>query len=165
MPFHPQRIVATLNRHGVQFVVIGGIAAVAHGSPLPTEDVDITPERSVRNLERLAAALHELGARLRTAGEPDGVDFPIDAGFLGAQPHMLTLTTVAGDLDLALTPAGFPNGYDDLVEDSVVVDLGDGAATRVASLHDVIASKEAAARTKDLAALPVLRALADELAQ
>lgn len=163
MAFDPRRIKATLNRHRVSFIIVGGVAAVAHGSPLPTEDVDVCPERSATNLDRLAAALAELGARLRVAGDPEGVEFPTDRGFLAAQPHMPNLTTDAGDLDLTITPAGFPNGYDDLLDGSVVVDLGDGAATRIASLRDVIPSKEAAGRPKDLAALPYLRALADEL--
>ncbi len=163
MDSDPVRVVATLHRHGVEFIVVGGLAAVAHGSPLATEDVDIAPRRDRGNFDRLAAALAELGARLRVAGEPDGVPFPIDAGFLAAQPHLLTMVTDAGDVDLTITPSGFPNGYDDLIAGSVIVDLGDGGATRIAALRDVIASKEAAGRDKDLAALPYLRALADEL--
>jgi hypothetical protein len=75
---------------------------------------------------------------------------------------LLNLVTDAGDLDLTITPAGFPNGYDDLIGSAVVVDLGDGTPTHVAALRDVIASKEAAGRSKDTAALPHLRALADE---
>jgi len=161
--FDPLRVVATLHRHQVEFVIVGGFAAVAHGSALPTADIDIAPRRGRRNLDRLAAALRELDARLRTTGEPEGVAFPVDGDFLAAQPHLLNLVTAAGDVDLTITPAGFPNGYDDLVAGSVAVDLGDGAATRIAALRDVIASKEAAGRTKDLAALPHLRALADEL--
>jgi hypothetical protein len=163
--YDPQRVIATLHRHGVDFVVVGGLAAVAHGAPLPTQDVDIAPERSAANLDRLAAALGELGAKLRVAGDPDGVEFPIDGPFLASQPHVLNLVTAAGDLDLTITPAGFPNGYDDLVGGSVAVDLGDGESTRIAALSDVIASKEAAGREKDLAALPYLRALADELSR
>lgn len=161
--FDPVRILSTLKRHGVALVVVGGIAAVAHGSPLVTEDVDISPDRRTENLDRLAAALAELGARLRVAGEPEGVPFPIDAGFLAAQPHMLYLVTRFGDLDLMLTPAGFPNGYDDLIGQSITVDLGDGTGTPVASLRDVITSKQAAGRLKDQAALPYLRALAERL--
>ena len=54
--FDPVAILEALTQRGVRFVVIGGIAALSHGSPLPTEDVDITPERDDENLERLAAA-------------------------------------------------------------------------------------------------------------
>lgn len=137
---------------------------MAHGSPLPTEDVDISPARDVENMERLAAALDELGARIRT-GDRDGVAFPIDAGFLSAQPHMLNLTTTAGDLDLTITPSGFPQGYEGLAENAVGLDLGDGTLTMVASLADVIHSKEAAGRDKDLRTLPYLRALQQELSE
>lgn len=163
MSFDPERLLRTLNGHGVSYVLIGGFAAVAHGSILPTEDVDISPSTERANLDRLAGALREVGARIRTDNEPGGVEFPCDGAFLAAQPLMLNLVTAFGDLDLTLAPAGFPNGYDDLAGRAVVIDVGDGAATRVAALDDVITSKRAAGRTKDLAALPYLEALADEV--
>ena len=155
------RLLGTLHRHDVQFVLVGGMAAVAHGSALPTEDVDIAPARDVANLTRLAEALDELGARLRT-GDPDGVAFPTTAAFLAAQPHLLNLQTDAGDLDLTITPSGFPGGYDDLVPDAISVELVEGHVTVVASLQDVITSKQAAGRDKDAQALPHLRALLEE---
>ncbi len=165
MSFDPERLLRTLNRNGVAYVLVGGFAAVAHGSSLPTEDVDISPSRDRANLDRLAGALGEVGARIRTDNEPAGVAFPCDGAFLAAQPLMLNLVTTFGDLDLTLAPAGFPNGYDDLVGNAVVIDVGDGAGTRVASLDDVITSKRAAGRTKDLAAMPHLEALAQEVAR
>ena len=163
MSFDPERLLHTLNRHAVAYVVVGGMAAVAHGSTLPTEDVDITPARDRANLDRLGAALRELNARIRTEGEPDGVAFPCDGAFIEAQPLMLNLTTDVGDVDLTLSPAGFPTGYDELVHRSVAIDIGDGAATRIAALDDVIASKRAAGRNKDIPALPYLDALAEEI--
>lgn len=163
MTYDPEALLRTLNRHGVRYVVIGGLAAVAHGSALPTEDVDITPDREQGNLDRLSAALRELGARLRVDREPDGVDFPCDGGFLAAQHSVLNLSTDAGDLDLVFAPAGFTDGYEGLVAGAVSIDLGDGEATLVASLRDVVAAKRAAGRAKDLAALPHLEALLDEL--
>jgi hypothetical protein len=163
--FDLDRILATLRRHRVAYVLIGGIAATAHGSVLPTEDVDITPARDRRNLNRLAGALRELKARIRTEKEPEGVEFRCDGGFLAAQPRTLNLTTAAGDLDLVLFPAGFPDGFHGLANRAVEVDFGDGRATLVASLDDVIASKRAADRTKDRAALPYLQALADDIAR
>jgi len=150
--FDPSRLIAVLARHGVRFIVIGAVAAIAQGSPLPTEDLDITPEREPENLERLAAALQELGAKLRIP-RGEGVDFPIDADFLGRM-DVWTLTTAAGDLDIAFVPAG-TRGYPDLVGDAFEVDLG--APVLVASLRDVIRSKEAANRPKDIAQLPALR--------
>lgn len=163
MSFDPERLLRTLNSHRVAYVLVGGFAAVVHGSSLVTADVDISPARDRGNLDRLAAALEELGARIRTDREPAGVAFPCDGGFLAAQPLMLNLVTDSGDLDLTLSPAAFPNGYDDLVGHAVAIDLGDGVGTLVASLADVIASKRAAGRTKDVAALPHLEALADEI--
>ena len=163
MSFDPERLLQTLNRHEVAYVVVGGMAAVAHGSTLPTEDVDISPARDRANLDRLGGALRELNARIRTEHEPDGVAFPCDGAFIEAQQLMLNLTTDVGDVDLTLAPAGFPAGYDDLVARSVAIDVGDGVATRIAALDDVIASKRAAGRNKDIAALPYLDALAEEI--
>jgi hypothetical protein len=159
------RIVATLARHGVRYVLIGGLAAAAHGSTLPTEDVDVVPSRDRGNLERLAAALAELGARIRAEGEPEGIDFPCTGAFLAAMPTMLNLTTEAGDVDLVLRPAGFGDGHDALDTGAIDVRLDSGDVVRVASLADVIASKRAANRPKDVAALPYLEALADEIAR
>lgn len=160
--FDPVRVLATLHRHDVLFVLVGGLAAVAHGSTLATADIDIAPERSAENLDRLAAALRELDAKIRI-DDAEGVDFPVDAAFLAAQPHLLNLVTTAGDVDLTVTPAAFPNGYDDLLPGAVAVDLGGDSSTLVAALRDIIASKEAAGRPKDQMALPYLYALADEL--
>lgn len=161
--FDPERVLSTLHRHRVDFVLIGGLAAVVHGSTLTTVDIDITPERSDANLGRLSAALTELDARVRTAQEPDGVAFPIDAGFLAAQPHLLDLVTDAGDVDLTFTPAAFPNGYDDLRTRVVLVHLVDEGNTAVATLDAVIESKRTANRPKDQAALPYLESLRSEL--
>jgi hypothetical protein len=58
-------VLGALERRGVKFVLIGGMAGVVHGSPFPTEDIDITPERSQENLARLSSALTDLDARVR----------------------------------------------------------------------------------------------------
>jgi len=165
MTFDFERIISTLHRHGVAYVLIGGAAANAHGSTLLTEDVDITPARDRANMDRLAAALRELGARIRTSNEPEGVEFPVEGAFLAAQPLMLNLTTEAGDVDLTLAPAGFAAGYDALAPRAVDIEFDDGVVVRVAALDDIIASKRAANRPKDKAALPYLEALADDIAR
>lgn len=152
----------TLQRHRVQFVLIGGIAALLRGAPLLTQDVDITPDTTEENLGLLSAALRDLEARLRTASDPDGVDFPIAPEMLKAR-RSWTLTTRLGDLDLVFVPTG-TSGYADLVRnaDEVAV-TEDGAVTvEVAALVDVIRSKEAAGRNKDRAALPLLRRTLEE---
>src|SRR5438105_15139068 len=78
----PETIFRVLQEHGVDFVLIGGMAAAIHGSDLSTGDVDITPEAGRKNLERLSRALAELQARVRVEGEPDGLPFNHDAASL-----------------------------------------------------------------------------------
>lgn len=163
MIFDPRRVCAVLNEEGVQYVIVGGFAAVLHGSPLPTADVDLVPDRSADNLSRLARALERLGARLRTEAGP--VDVPLgDAAFLEAMPLMLNLVTNAGDVDLTFEPAGPRVGFDAWNNDASDVSIGDGLTIRLASLAAVIESKRAADREKDRRALPYLESLQEELA-
>ena len=157
--YDPAAIIAALQKRNVRFVVVGGIAAIAQGSPLPTEDIDITPEGSTDNLEALAAALVDLDAKLRTAEGP--VAFPIDARMIAGNA-LWNFTTGAGDLDLCFEPTG-TRGYDDLRRHALELDLGSGAPVLVASLADVIRSKEAAGRAKDRAQLPALRETLDAI--
>lgn len=161
MTFAPERILASLSRHGVEFVLIGGVAAALNGSPLATVDVDVTPRRTRDNLARLSAALDELGARIRTADAPEGLPFAHDRTSL-AGAEICSLTTSAGDLDVTFVPAG-TRGFSDLMHDAVAIEL-EGGPVYVASLADIVRSKEAAGRDKDRAALPVLRRLLEEQA-
>jgi hypothetical protein len=90
-----ERLFATLHRYRVVYVLIGGLAAVFHGSPFLTEDADITPDTDGANLTRLAAALRDLNARIRTESVPEGLPFACDAQALaGAQTW--NLVTEAG---------------------------------------------------------------------
>lgn len=143
------------------------LAATLHGSPLTTVDADICPARDRENLERLARALHELHAQLRSEdslglvnGGPVGVPFDCTADVL-AESEIRELLTRSGELDLVFKPAG-SSGFADLDARAVNVPLG-SASVRVASLDDVIRSKEAADRPKDHRALPLLRQLAEEV--
>jgi hypothetical protein len=151
-----------LARHAVDYVLIGGLAATLHGSSALTNDADICPDPSTENLERLAAALREMKARIRTEQKPDGVRFSADADFL-RRTLLVNLTTRFGDFDIAFQPAG-SNGYSDLAESAIEMEI-DGTVVRVAALPDIIRSKEAANRPKDRATLPVLYALQDEIAR
>jgi hypothetical protein len=151
--FDPIPILETLRRHGVRFILIGAAAAVAQGSPIPTDDVDITPARDGDNLDRLASALRDLGAKLRTPTDP--VDFPVDGPFLNVG-EIWTLSTPHGDLDISFIPSG-TRGYEDLRRNAVELELAPGLEVTVASLADVIRSKQAAGRLKDLGQLPALR--------
>lgn len=147
-------ILRVLTDHEVRFVVIGAIAAIAQGYPLTTQDIDITPARDPDNLERLAAALQELEARLRVPADEQGVEFPIDAQSLG-NADMWTLRTPYGDLDVSYVPSG-TGGYADLRRDARTETI-EGVEVFIASLADIIRSKEAAGRVKDQAQLPALR--------
>lgn len=161
MKFDPVGICAALTEAGVEFVVLGGFAAIIHGSPLPTEDIDIIPSRADDNLERLATALTHLKAKIRTGDEP--IETKIDAAFIRNMPHMLNLETQLGDLDLVFTPAGSLTTYEQWLERSRRAQLREGVIVAVADLDDVIDSKTAANRPKDLRSLPYLESLRDEL--
>jgi hypothetical protein len=159
--FDPRPICRILNEHGVDYVVVGGFAAVLHGSALPTADVDVVPSRDDANLDRLGDALNILEAKLRTAGGP--VEAPLDGPFLRAMPLMVNLTTKFGDVDVAFEPSGPRRGYDDWEVDASEVEIAEGLTIRVASLDAIIDSKRAAGRPKDERALPHLESLRDEL--
>ena len=155
--FRPDLLLRALERHRVEYVVIGGIAAALHGSDLVTFDVDITPALGADNLTRLSAALREIHAQVRSEGEV--LPFDHDGESL-ARATTWNLTTDYGDLDLTFVPAG-TRGYDDLRRAALTVEIA-GTTVTVAALADVVRSKQAAARPKDLLALPVLRRLLEE---
>ena len=153
-PFEPRLVLETLERHGVRYVLIGGLAATFHGSPLVTTDVDITPERGRTNLKHLSEALEELEARIRTDAVPEGLPFDHDAESLAAA-DIWNLTTVAGDLDITFVPSG-TTGYSDLRTGAREI-TALALTIPTASLADVVRSKEAAGRDKDQRSLPTLR--------
>ena len=149
-----EAIIAVLNAHGVDYVVIGAFAAQASGAPIPpTLDIDFTPSLSPENVRRIADALRELDARLRVADTPDGLPFD-PAPELIARMSMLNLTCRYGDFDLAFHPSG-TGGFEDLTKRATTILIGK-TETRVAGFADVIRSKRAAGRPKDLSVLPSL---------
>ena len=158
--FQPDVILQSLIEHGVRFVLIGGLAAQAHGSPSLTGDMDICHARDAENLARLAATLTELSATRR------GLPFdaprmpPLDTQTLRAG-GLFTLTTTAGDFDLLATP---DPGFDfELLRKSAVSTRVAGHPVLVASLADLMTMKRAAGRPKDLIELEILGALREEL--
>ena len=153
--FDGNAILAVLARHKVACVVIGNYAGLLRGVNLATEDVDITPATTAENLERLAIDLAELGAAIRVPSEPP-VPLPPDARLL-AKAEIWNLTTRYGNLDITNRPSG-TDGYDDLHRNADPQLVATGLRIEVAALEDVIRSKTAAGRAKDLAALPQLRA-------
>lgn len=162
--FDPEQMLTALTEGGVRFILIGGMAAVLHGDVGVTVDIDVVPERSDENLERLAGALRALSARIRTEGEPDGLAFDCSAEFFRSLPPdaIVNMTTEAGHLDVTFFPSG-TSGFADLKRDAIDIEAADRLHILVASLEDVIRSKEAAGREKDRLALPRLRRLLDRL--
>jgi hypothetical protein len=141
-----------LAEHGVDFVVIGGIAVQAHGYIRWTKDLDVIVRPTTLNLTRLSEALAELEGELRGPGTLSLTD-----------PHqlrhapLLPLMTRAGPLDLVNVDhvAGAPRSYDALRDAALVVEL-DGPAVAVAGLSDLIRMKRAAGRPHDLADIEAL---------
>jgi len=139
----------------VDFVLIGGVAAAAHGSSRVTQDLDIVYSRSAENLNRVVSALGSLKPYLR--GAPPGLPFRLDAETLKAGLNF-TLTTDLGWIDLLgeITGGG---RYDDLAPHAIKVDVF-GVTCRVLDLETLIQTKRAAGRPKDfedLAELEIIR--------
>lgn len=155
----PERILSVFRELGVRFVLIGGYAAVIHGSPYVTFDLDVVPERTDENVERLSRALDAMHARVWTASESEGVPFGHDARSL-RESNIWNLVTDHGRLDVTFVPSG-TQGYADLARDAEHLTIL-GVEVDVASLADVIRSKEAAGRDKDRLVLPVLRRILEE---
>ncbi len=162
--FDPVRLLSALCEAEVRFILIGGMAAVLHGDVGVTVDIDVVPERTAENIESLAEALRRLGARIRTEVEPEGLSFDCTAEFFRHLPpeSIVNLTTDAGDLDVAFCPSG-TSGFEDLRRDAIDIEVADHLRVMVASLEDVIRSKQAAGREKDRVAVPRLRRLLDRL--
>lgn len=162
--FDPERMLSALAEAEVRFVLIGGMAAVLHGDVGVTVDLDVVPDREAENLERLATALRSLGARIRTEGEPEGLAFDCSAEFFRnlSPDSIVNMITESGDLDVTFCPSG-TQGFPDLRRDAVEIEAAERLHILVASLADVIRSKEAAGREKDRLALPRLRRLLDRL--
>jgi len=157
--FDPAEIIETLDRHGVRYVLVGGVAARLHGSPTLTEDIDITPEQTAENLTCLAEALADLDARLAVPDKPEGLEVALDAEAFSSP--VMSFTTRAGIVDVVLEVLGV-GGHARLHRDAVPFEIH-GLRIHVAALDDIIRSKEAASRPKDRAHLETLEALREEL--
>ncbi|HUP63647.1 MAG TPA: hypothetical protein VNA69_24895 [Thermoanaerobaculia bacterium] len=153
--FDPLRALRVLLEHGVRFVVIGGIAGRAWGSPTITNDLDLCYERSIQNREALARALVSLGATLR--GAPEELPFILDARTIGLGDSF-TFETSAGPLDCLGIPSGTA-GYKDLASRATEVELAVDLRVLIASLDDVIRMKRAADRAKDRIEVEILEAV------
>lgn len=155
-PLDPARLIGTLDKHSVRFVLIGALAARLHGFPRLTADADITPASDPSNMEHLASALRELHAKVYTDAIPEGLKFDCSAAML-SRATMWNLVTSAGRIDIAFKPAG-TDGYDDLALNAEKFEAY-GVEFLAASLSDIIRSKEAAGRPKDREDVAILRAM------
>ena len=152
----PEKLLRALVDHGVEFCVIGAVAAWLQGNPTVTLDLDVMPRRELDNAERLAVALNGLGARSPDGDgklELEGVDF------LGWQSQRFD--TEAGPLDVVPHAAAI-GGFEDVA--TIELTLGE-ISVRVITIDEVIASKEELGRPKDTAALPALYATREALHQ
>lgn len=137
-------LLKALAHAGVDFVVVGGVAAAAHGSPRATQDIDVVYSRADSNLDCLVTALAPLRPYLR--GAPPGLPFRFDAPTLKAGLNF-TLTTDLGWIDLLGEIAG--GTYTDLAPHSIQIELF-GIVCKVLDLETLIRTKRAAGRPKDL---------------
>ena len=156
-PLDPARIFEALQRHGVEYLTIGGVAVNVHGHVRNTRDVDILIEWTPQNMGRLATALDDLDARL----------FGVDAELLGVDPHNpddlynggnFTLRTTAGGLDL-FDPSEIPGGrpYEEMRPRAVEV-VVQGVRVRAVGFDDLIRLKRESGRDRDLEDIATLLA-------
>lgn len=149
-----ERIIQTLNRRKVKYVVIGGVAAIVQGVPLPrTADLDVTPAADLDNKKRLARALRDLEAKLRASGLEEVIEIPLDERTFAGMVTMTFLTSF-GPFDISFVPDG-TTGYDDLLRQSRIIERF-GVQIPVASVEDIVRSKQAAGREKDAGHLVIL---------
>lgn len=153
-------LLGPLVRHGVDFVLIGGMAGVAHGSNYPSFDLDVLYARNRANIGRLVAALEEIGVRLR--GAPADLPFVLDGRTIENGANF-TFITPYGDFDVLAEAAGMPS-YEDLRSEALEQEVS-GVPVKIASLDHLIAMKRAANRPKDQLMVEEYLVLADEQRQ
>jgi hypothetical protein len=149
-------IILALVAHDVEFIIVGGMAAVLQGAPVHTIDLDIVYALSESNIGRLELALTKLGAVFRD----DPRRIMPNRSHLRSRRHKL-LQTIAGPLDVLAT-IETSTTFEDLLPDSDWLEI-DGARFRVLSLARLIVVKEQLSRTKDKAMLVLLRATLEEI--
>ncbi len=154
MPSQPSGLTTLLNElaaSGVEFVLVGGLAAVAQGAPVTTFDVDVVHARTPANIDRLLAFLSKVNARYR--GRPGGEPLSPSRAALEGLGHSLFMTDL-GPLDvLGAIEGGL--SYDDLLGDSVSIDL-EGHTVQVLGLAAIVRIKRASTHPKDQQVLPIL---------
>jgi len=156
-----RKVIATLRtlcERDIQFVLVGGLAAVLNGAPIQTYDVDVVYSLEPANIESLLSFLQDIDAIFRI--QPERRLRPT-ASHLTAGGHLNLLTSL-GPLDL-LGSIGQGLGYSDLLPLSDEMAISEAVRVRVLNLETLILVKEQLASEKDLAVLPILRQTLREL--
>jgi len=171
-PLDVAEILRVFDAHGVDHVLVGGIAGIFHGYSGATFDADTVPDLNLDNLARLAGALRGLEALVyadprrrdldSSGAPPEAAALDLDRPSTIRDHLSLAFSTRAGRLDV-LTVIDGPGGYASLAPRAVVTRVA-GAAVRIITLADLVESKEASGRPKDIAALDELRRLLAEQA-
>jgi hypothetical protein len=143
-PFEPLPVLRALGRHGVEYVIIGGLAAVLQGSPLPTYDIDIAPAPGTANARQLESALGDVQAAALTNAD--------DAQQALRRHTDVSFITPFGYVDLRYTPTGFDT-YAALRRNAVPLQLESDLTVLVSPLRDIIRSRIAAGDHRQLPAL------------
>jgi len=158
-PLDVEKILKVLEKHNVEFMIVGGLAAVVYGSTRMTWDIDVLPNQSDENLSNLVTALKELEAGLRISDSKTlPADFDIDSL---RRSQIIECRTKYGDLDILknmLTQDFRRAEFDELAKKSTQT-AAYGMSLMLVSLEDMIGSKKAARRPKDLQDLAVLEEL------
>jgi hypothetical protein len=156
--FHPRELFQALARHGVEYVTVGGVAIQAHGAQRFTRDLDVVIATSKDNMDRLAAALSEVDARVLG---PDGQRSRATPGAAmlasGDQWH---LVTSFGRLDVLTLPVHL-GSFADVRARAYDVPLGD-VIVPIAHREDLLRMKRASGRPQDLEDVRLLESLGDE---
>ncbi|MFK8017855.1 MAG: hypothetical protein AB8G17_20710 [Gammaproteobacteria bacterium] len=147
-----REILRLLNDYEVEYIVVGGVAAVIHGAPVTTFDLDALIRVSDENAKKLVGALDQLGARYR---ENQSIIRPTEKDIV-AGGHLLLMTR-AGPLDV-LGYIGARDTYDSLKGSTIEVATESGAF-RVLALDELVRQKKVTNRAKDRAVLDILEAL------
>ena len=153
----PTATLRALRDGGIEFIVVGGVAAVLNGAPINTFDVDIVHSRDAANIDRLLPVLDSFDAIFRM--QPERRLKP-NASHLASAGH-LNLVTRYGPLDL-LGTIGSNLGYAELLPHSTELEIADGLLIHVLNLETLIALKEELGGEKDRAVLPILRRTLEE---
>ncbi|HEY3828180.1 MAG TPA: hypothetical protein VGL57_03180 [Solirubrobacteraceae bacterium] len=156
-PLAPEELLSTLQRYGVEFVIVGGFSLAAHGVVRGTKDVDVVPSPQRANLERLASALIDMRAEIDVGDlDPDELGVGLDADGLASGGNFCLLTS-HGRLDVMQDLSGM-SGYRELREGATEASMpGVPEPLQFAGYESLLAMKSAAGRDQDLIDIAELR--------